>query len=152
MKFIQTCLKQCFHFQAEMLFYGLVPLWISSGDSQLWSRVLGWTVWDTGELLHQLSSPGDCWSSCSSRSAHQRTWLHCPGAEPEEPEDMTISVCQHCQDAGQTHPRPLQHPQEETSQEEETQTASSGARISSQHSQHHIWKVEATERLKASES
>ena len=23
---------------------------------------------------------------------------------------MTISVCQHCQDAGQTHPRPLQHP------------------------------------------
>ena len=43
------------------------------------------------------------------------------GAEPEEPEDMTVGLSEHGQDARQTHPHLVEHFEEAAPKEEATQ-------------------------------
>ena len=43
------------------------------------------------------------------------------GAEPEEPEDMTVGLSEHSQDARQTHPHLVEHFEEAAPKEETTQ-------------------------------
>ena len=43
------------------------------------------------------------------------------GAEPAEPEDMTVGLSEHGQDARQTHPHPVEHFEEAAAKEEATQ-------------------------------